>query len=261
MKETEVRHEHQIKPGPCHHHGCPPPNEIVCIKTKKVYQECKQTEVFELKVYEWDKFNRSCDFSSPMVVPEGAAEIINCSIVPKFFSFDKCDKAAKPDKNSLPCNEPCDTPCYPPPQNESCCEVGKGRIKFTLWNDIDIPVFLEFDNGSTRRGCVRIKAPVSKTVTMPRAGTHPMFQCEVDLWITRCLLCFIEESNAADYSNSLEIHCCINVIMAFKLFAEVQLLIPAYGFCVPPECKEINGKCPPGEEEWPPYPPQEVDNC
>ncbi len=36
-----------IHPGPCYHHGCPPPTEIVCINVEKVYEECKRVQVNE----------------------------------------------------------------------------------------------------------------------------------------------------------------------------------------------------------------------
>lgn len=37
-----------IQPGPCDPvYGCPPPTEIVCIVTEKVYDECKNTQVNE----------------------------------------------------------------------------------------------------------------------------------------------------------------------------------------------------------------------
>jgi len=37
-----------IQPGPCNPvYGCPPPTEIVCIVTEKVYDECKNTQVNE----------------------------------------------------------------------------------------------------------------------------------------------------------------------------------------------------------------------
>lgn len=50
-KETSTFVTHQlgdIQPGPCDPvYGCPPPTEIVCIMTEKVYDECKNTQVNE----------------------------------------------------------------------------------------------------------------------------------------------------------------------------------------------------------------------
>ncbi|WP_366924158.1 hypothetical protein MFMK1_001111 [Metallumcola ferriviriculae] len=237
MTDEKLRQNRQvIEPGECPPQGCPPPNEIVCLKTKKVYQECKQTEVFELRVFEWDPSTGSCDFSQELIPPAGATDIVSCRLQPQFRKFESCRVWRSKEWNG-------------------CCEIGNGRIRFNLNEDIIIPLSLTFDTGQTVRGCVRIEAPFTKTVGMSRAGTHPMFQCEVDLWVTRCLLCFIEEENAGPAG----VNCCINVILAFKLWAEVQLLVPAYGFCTPPDCEEVLGECPPGVDEWPPYPSQDVD--
>ena len=50
-KETRTFATYQladIQPGPCDPvYGCPPPTEIVCIVTEKVYDECKSTKVNE----------------------------------------------------------------------------------------------------------------------------------------------------------------------------------------------------------------------
>ncbi|WP_366924159.1 hypothetical protein MFMK1_001112 [Metallumcola ferriviriculae] len=247
-RNTETRHV--IEPGPCPPQGCPPPNEIVCIKTKKVYQECKQSEVFELKVYEWNPRTGSCNFSQELTPPEGATSVVSCRLAPMFRAFETCHE-----NNLMPNGGVRHEGCNDYVNGGSCCEVRRGRIRFNLNEDIDIPVSLTFDTGQTVRGCVRIEAPFTKTVGMSRAGTHPMFECEVDLWVTRCLLCFIEENTGPP-----EVHCCINVVIAFKLYAEVQLLIPAYGFCTPPDCEEVLGECPPALDEWPPYPSQDVDD-
>ncbi len=71
--------------------------------------------------------------------------------------------------------------------------------------------------------------------------------CEVFL---ECLECFV--------SGPRKVTCCIGKLMAFKLVALVQLLIPAYGFCPEPdECVKVEDACPEFIPVWPPYPPQE----
>ncbi len=248
-----------ITPGPCAEVPCPPPTEIVCIKADKVYQECKQTEVLELKVYEWDPRRKVCDFKTLLSPPPGASGIVNCEIMPQYLSFGACACEVDKADNKNEWHDPClESPCqesrpHQSQQQDSCCEMGNGRISFNLKEDIVIDVLLEFDNGVSKQGCLRIKAPYSKTVIMSRAGTHPMFQGEVNLWVNKCLLCFIEKNHCDSHP---EIHCCINLILVYKLFAEVQLLVPTYGFSFPPDCEE---GCPPELKDWPPYPPQETD--
>ncbi|MDI9456557.1 MAG: right-handed parallel beta-helix repeat-containing protein [Bacillota bacterium] len=74
-------------------------------------------------------------------------------------------------------------------------------------------------------------APVSveKVTAMSKRVRHKQIQprCEVFL---KCLECFV--------SNETEVTCCIGQMILFQLVANVQLRIPAYGFCSPP------GECP-----------------
>jgi hypothetical protein len=42
MAETVIQ---QVVPGPCPPEGCPPPTEIVCIQTNKVYDFCFQQDI------------------------------------------------------------------------------------------------------------------------------------------------------------------------------------------------------------------------
>lgn len=48
-----TRHSNNVFPGPCpfneetQQYECPPPNEIVCIKTEKVYESCRKVQVNE----------------------------------------------------------------------------------------------------------------------------------------------------------------------------------------------------------------------
>ena len=85
-----------------------------------------------------------------------------------------------------------------------------------------------------------------KTVRLPRAGEEGLEpQCEVFL---ECLDAFIIDNT---------IVLCIGKLLLFKLFAHVQLLIPAFGFAPQPEeCPEVLEECPEFQPEWPPYPPQ-----
>ena len=93
--------------------------------------------------------------------------------------------------------------------------------------------------------------PVEKTVRLSRAGEEGLQpQCEIFL---ECLDAFV----TTDEEDNPIIILCIGKLILFKLFAHVQLLIPAYGFAPqPPECPEVLEECPEYEPEWPPYPEQ-----
>jgi hypothetical protein len=87
------------------------------------------------------------------------------------------------------------------------------------------------------------------TVILGRAGERGLQpQCEVFL---ECLDCFLIDTTI--------VRCCIGKLVLFKLFAHVQLLIPAYGFCPEPEECVVAEECPPFVPVWPPYPPQIID--
>lgn len=89
-----------------------------------------------------------------------------------------------------------------------------------------------------------------KTVVL--FGTDEMF-CKVEA-VIECLGC--------DIISPDEIHCEVGEYVVIKTALDVQLLVPAYGFCPPPpECEELPTRC----EEWfeapppPLFPPQPWD--
>lgn len=249
-----------VRPGPCSPKGCPPPKEIVCIKTKKVYQECKQVEPIErVRVYD-------------LYVPPGACAVECIRVSPGVISCE--DVSGCPGKEPQP-------PAPPAPEmvveeergvkkkpRKCGCEVGEGTV--TLGEILNFPVQITvefFDRNGLSMGCQtgwgKINIP-EKTVLLSRAG-EPQLRCEVDAFLS-CLMCYIEELEPNGLSNTTNerqgpprwVICCINKILVFKLLAVVQLMIPSYGFCPePPDCEQEVEGCPDPLEEWPPYPNNE----
>lgn len=236
-----------ISPGPCSPRGCPPPREIVCIKTKKVYQECKQVEPIErVKVYGLNVPPGACDVECIKVTPA----VISCEDVsqspgsPPHTPLREEDRGKK--KKLCACE----------------CEVGEGTVTLGEIKDFPIQITVEFyDRNGISLGCQTGWAKIcidEKTVLLSRAG-EPQLKCEVDIFLA-CLMCSIQEfePNAVESPQlgSRFVWCCINKVIVFKLLAEVQLLVPSYGFCPePPECEGVEeDECPEAEEMWPPYP-------
>lgn len=98
---------------------------------------------------------------------------------------------------------------------------------------------------------------VEKIGRMNRAGEPGLdVQCEV---FVDCIECFL--------INHDTVRCCIGKLVVYKLFAHVQLLVPAYGYCPePPDCKKVVPEDCPSPQEWlktivwPPfYPEQDRD--
>jgi len=229
--ESLQRQVDQVEPGPCPPEGCPPPTEIVCVKTKKVYQECKQLEPIErVEVF-------------GLTIPAGAVDVDCIFVKPGVIS----------------CEDKKMSRCY---KDECECDVGMGTVTLQEIEDRKVEITVEFfdSNGLSlgrQTGTAEINVP-EKTVFLSRAG-EPQLKCEVDIFLT-CLLCFIE--NGEDDEECPTVICCINKIIVFKLLAEVQLLLPSYGFCPqPPECEEqVLGECPEAVQEWPPYPEQDENS-
>ncbi len=265
-KNMEIRQD-QIKPGPCPPEGCPPPTEIVCLKTKKVYEECKQLETDNGKAFE--VCVRGLD------IPPGAETVACRGISPAHLSLDQCwkkwwDRDLHPDSST---DEEDDMIELTRHGWKGCCKVMEGKVKIWQPKKIRFLITVEFFDSmgnslGTQEGWACLdQLPEEKVVALSRAG-EPRLECEVDLFFD-CLACFIETDE--DRCKALCkrcrrdcapcVICCVNVLKVVKLFAEVQLMVPAYGFCPqPPECpEEVLGECPPAVQTWPPYPPQEED--
>ncbi|NLW23737.1 MAG: hypothetical protein GXY91_00555 [Clostridia bacterium] len=108
------------------------------------------------------------------------------------------------------------------------------------------------DGGGFEEKCATVE-DISKTFRLPRAteeGLTP--QCHV---FPECLFCYISARDP-DNNGVQEVTCCVGVLILIKLDAEVQLMIPSYGYPpMPPECEQLMGQCPATyNPTWPPYP-------
>ncbi|MFZ7104271.1 MAG: hypothetical protein ACOWWO_16670 [Peptococcaceae bacterium] len=96
---------------------------------------------------------------------------------------------------------------------------------------------------------------IEKIVRLERAG-EPYLDVQCHIY-PECLLCFVSDREEDEEETYIIVTCCIGILIVVKLEAEVQLLIPTYGYPAPPsECQEFLGECPEYSPEWPPYPPQ-----
>ncbi|MFZ7103652.1 MAG: hypothetical protein ACOWWO_13505 [Peptococcaceae bacterium] len=122
------------------------------------------------------------------------------------------------------------------------------RLTFTLEVTSRVPL----DSGGFQQESATLT--VQKTFSLDRASDDGIdVQCHV---FPSCLFCFISSRN--ELGNVSEVTCCVGVLILLKAEAEVQLLIPTYGYpAQPPECGEFLGECPTDfSPDWPPYPPQ-----
>ncbi len=138
--------------------------------------------------------------------------------------------------------------------SEDCYVVAAGRVKVQFTYKIKARLIYEDQSSQEITHIVE----VDKTVFLARAGEEGLdVKCDIFL---ECLECFVDEVVDPVNNNLVQsnIICCIGKLILVKLFAHVQLLVPAYGFCPePPECEEVLAICPDFDPKWPPYPPQE----
>lgn len=143
--------------------------------------------------------------------------------------------------------------------NVNCEFIGKGLVKVTF--DLRVCTQVVNEMGySVGAGCNfdteanNDVLTIEKTFRLSRAG-EPGLECQAHVF-PECLLCFVSNSNNND---ELTVTCCVGILILIKLDAEVQLLVPTYGYAPePPECDQVIGQCPADYNPvWPPYPPQD----
>lgn len=203
-----------LQPGPCPVNletgrpDCPPPTELVCIKTEKVYESCRRVQTNE----------EVTDLSGIAVGDILDVWCVDVDlVVNEQFPF-VCEKIAGTRRAKV-------SYYY----QYRFAYVDQEGQKFYTSN----PIFHE------------------TTVVMSDRimGKGLYVQCEVFL---DCFECFA--------SGIQQVTCCIGKLQLFKLVAQVQLLVPAYGFCPEPDdCVQVEAECPAYEPDWPPFPGDETD--
>ena len=98
---------------------------------------------------------------------------------------------------------------------------------------------------------------IEKILRLNRAGEQGLeVQCQI---IPKCLSCYVSGEEEDEEEFITLVTACVGILILVKLVAEVQLLIPAYGFCPQPsECEQVLGLCPDFDPPWPPYPTQDT---
>ncbi|SMB92673.1 hypothetical protein SAMN00017405_2081 [Desulfonispora thiosulfatigenes DSM 11270] len=133
-----------------------------------------------------------------------------------------------------------------------CEKVGGKRVRVSF--KLRVRARYRDDNGDAQV-VNYLTDTISKTFRVSRADERDLDAfCHI---FPECLDCFIAERDPCT-QNITKITCCIGVLILIKLEAEVQLMVPCYGFPPqPPECDQIIGECPTEYvPTWPPYPVQ-----
>ncbi|MCL5981020.1 MAG: hypothetical protein M1571_00585 [Firmicutes bacterium] len=207
-----------VEPGRCDPYlGCPPPTEVVCIVTEKVYDECKKIEVNE------DEF---CYITKP-----------DCPIK------DVICLCAE-----LLCEPECEVPS-PGRVRVTFSYKVTIRLFFETKPFVDlskvVTVIKNFHIPRAGEDGLHVQCYV------------PFIECLDAFIRAEELDNNDGSENENSPEIKTIIIACVGKYILIKVKAKVQLLIPAYGFCPePPDCDEVLGLCPDFRPEWPPFPLQ-----
>ncbi|MFZ5942980.1 MAG: hypothetical protein ACOYVD_02645 [Bacillota bacterium] len=136
--------------------------------------------------------------------------------------------------------------------NISCIKVGGDIVR--IGYDLEVCTKVPLNIGGFTTSCSTSR--ITKNLKIDRAHEQGLdTECQV---FPQCLLCFI--SGRDPFNNVTAVTCCIGILVVLKLTAEVQLLVPTYGYpAPPPECRQLLGECPTDfTPHWPPYPQQKA---
>ena len=120
-----------------------------------------------------------------------------------------------------------DLNCFPVDENHV-------RIIYSLQMTSRVPL----DEGGYEYGSET--ATLTKIICLPCAGREE-YALEYELY-PRCLHSTISDRD--DLGNVTGVTSYADICMVVRMVAQVQLLIPSYGFCHPPACSNILSSCP-----------------
>lgn len=211
---------------------CPPTTEKDCIIVEKVFDQCVKEEIITRRITIPTKSNEPCKD-----VDTKKTTRIECKV------------------NHVDCNVANVSPPIPNTNNQ--------RI-ITVCQDVEITISL-YDGNTLQCSFTHTINDVCQDIVMyvpPQgllfgASGGPFVFCEVVGAVCYCRLETVPPCEKPD-----EVICTIKICKVVEVTAFIKLLIPTYGFCVPPPCEaapqEIEIECPPLENLFPPQ--EEVED-
>lgn len=238
----------QIVPGPCNPIvGCPPPTEIVCIKTEKVFQECRHTFAPNAITF---------------IVPAGVtANFVTCGPVFIQRSCPAPTVTCPPRGTNPPPGVPGNCPEIFFPGEVLHCKIDCCRHEvFTTSRSVSFEYTMVLSNGMSFVNCATVPIPLTPVdmtrFFLSRAG-EPGLKCQLEVFV-ECTSCTI--SSRSSNGTIATIDCCFAITLIGKLISLVQLMVPAFGYCpLPEEClPPVLGPCPTIIPTGIPYPPETI---
>lgn len=192
-----------MAPGPLGPDGTRDLNEKVCIQVKKVYDSCMQQEQLDV---------RGVQFNDIHPIPS-----MNCPMPPITQPLTLCSCRSTDSKGEL-----LGLVVEPLPDRCNFC-----RVRCT----VAIPVEALFEDAEGVRcvgtGCIYV--PKDVVLYVPDDSIIPY---SVD-----SLCSCISVTGCQVNENTFNMTLCVTIIL--KIIADVELLVPAYGFCQIPPCEDF----------------------
>jgi len=199
-------------------------NEKLCVQVKKVYDSClQQTQLDNYKI-----------------TVQSLAALCPCDVKPTItppITFESCRSSSiTGNVSNLTIDRLCDRPNF-------------ARVRA----DVEIPVDILFVDSNCVEGIARGAVTVHRDVLLfiPEESIVPF--CIDTLVSAICV------SGKYIGNDQFEVTICVTIIL--KVLAEVEILIPSYGFCPIPPCEEFAENVCDEFFSLPIYPQYPLEDC
>jgi len=186
-------------------------NERICIQVQRVYDSCLQQEQLDnvsVTITSYAQVVNECDRCNAQNAPAPTAPV-------EPFTFESCrSSTANIDISNLNVERLCDRPCF-------------ARVR----GYIEIPIEVLFVDSRCveyiGRGVVRVNKDV--LLSVPDDSIVP--------YTLEGLASAICVSGCYRGNNVFNLTICVSIIL--KVLAQVEILVPSYGYCAIPPCEEF----------------------
>ncbi|NLV59966.1 MAG: hypothetical protein GXY67_14555 [Clostridiales bacterium] len=193
--------------------------ERICIQVKRVYDSCLQQEQLDdvvVTIHSFAMVANSCGCNSCGGSTAGETETVPPTSAPvPPITFESCRSTSTEGIiNNLTVERLCDRPCF-------------ARVRAR----IDIPIDILFVDSRCiefiGKGCISVNKDV--LLSIPDESIVPF--CVESMVSAICV--------AGTYlgNNRFNLTVCVTVVL--KILAQVEILVPSYGFCPIPPCEEF----------------------
>ena len=189
--------------------------EKVCVQVKRVYDSCLFQDTLTAEV----QFTRFALVPRPTCNRSGACfpEDSNTPTTPQApIVFESCrSSTTQSEITALSVERLCDRPCF-------------ARVKAT----VEVPIDILFSDARCNEYIGRAVITVDRDVLLSIPDESIVPYCIESMGSAICV------SGTYLTNNTFKMTVCVTVVL--KVLAEVEILVPSYGFCSIPPCEEFS---------------------